>query len=75
MLVENEYDRSFMLTFLPFLGRHLQVSGTKVWHLRMTEELKRSVGIASERIVRCDVVCNPGDVIFINTRLWWHQTR
>ena len=55
--------------------RHMQVCGSKVWHLRMTQELKRSVGIAVEQSVTCSVPCDAGDVLFINTRLWWHQTR
>ena len=28
----------------------------------------------ADGIPRLTVVCNPGDLLLINTRLWWHQT-
>lgn len=62
---------------------HLQVCGSKVWYLRPTETLLASwrgdsgsggtVGAAaSAKGVR--VVVEAGDVLVVNTRLWWHRT-
>mmetsp|Transcript_55053 Transcript_55053/g.153469 ORF Transcript_55053/g.153469 Transcript_55053/m.153469 type:complete len:346 (+) Transcript_55053:68-1105(+) len=52
---------------------HLQLRGAKVWTLRPSEELKRrvpSLRFAGSANVRCHV----GDVLCVNTRLWWHRT-
>ena len=49
---------------------HYQLSGRKRWYLRPTEELL-------EKIPDCTSVCidcEEGDVLVINTRLWWHRT-
>jgi hypothetical protein len=70
---------------------HYQLSGTKVWRLRPTDELL-------ERIRECnrndskkrkfnddnsksdnqdhaiEVICQQGDILLLNTRLWWHST-
>ena len=62
------------------------MSGTKYWHLRPTKELlsqieqKRMNGLfddsgastlPDEEIV---VACQKGDILIVNTRLWWHAT-
>jgi len=52
---------------------HIQLHGTKVWTLHPTVELcrqNRSWKAKDEVQVRC----KPGDVLCINTRLWWHRT-
>uniref|UniRef100_A0A7S2PHT5 JmjC domain-containing protein n=1 Tax=Leptocylindrus danicus TaxID=163516 RepID=A0A7S2PHT5_9STRA len=65
---------------------HYQLSGSKTWHLRPTQELLdawRTFDGAEGDI--CDVqlpgkddewtiTCKEGDVILCNTRLWWHRT-
>jgi len=52
---------------------HLQLRGCKVWILRPTAELKKRAkclrGVGHVR-----VRCKEGDVLCVNTRLWWHQT-
>mmetsp|Transcript_12910 Transcript_12910/g.19648 ORF Transcript_12910/g.19648 Transcript_12910/m.19648 type:complete len:462 (-) Transcript_12910:54-1439(-) len=69
---------------------HYQLSGSKTWHLRPTQELldawRTSSGTCNgaEGDI-CDVqlpgkddewtiTCKQGDVILCNTRLWWHRT-
>ena len=61
---------------------HLQVAGSKVWYLRPTETLLASwrsnggdgaaAAAASAKGVR--VVVEAGDVLVVNTRLFWHRT-
>ncbi|KAJ1627509.1 hypothetical protein T492DRAFT_1024066 [Pavlovales sp. CCMP2436] len=50
---------------------HFQLSGRKLWRLRPTDELLNSTRCA---LGPAEVMCAPGDVILINTRLWWHST-
>jgi len=57
---------------------HYQLSGSKRWFLRPTEELRKEF---LEKNVDWNtttgsvtVQCQEGDVLIINTRLWWHQT-
>jgi|EP00945_MAST-04E_sp_MAST-4E-sp1_P000927 hypothetical protein len=55
---------------------HLQTSGTKVWQIRPTDELlnrEETEGITNK--TRFTLECNEGDVLLVNTRVWWHQTR
>ena len=40
---------------------HLQVIGTKDWYLRQGTKLRH-------------VRCKPGDVVFLDTRIWFHRT-
>lgn len=55
---------------------HVQLSGSKVWHLRATSELLDFAGVPSgEEAPRHAVHCEAGDVLVVNTRLWWHSTR
>eukprot|EP01062_Namystynia_karyoxenos_P067943 TRINITY_DN62093_c0_g1_i1.p2 TRINITY_DN62093_c0_g1~~TRINITY_DN62093_c0_g1_i1.p2 ORF type:complete len:413 (+),score=112.98 TRINITY_DN62093_c0_g1_i1:67-1305(+) len=49
---------------------HLQLQGAKTWHLRPTEELLQR----NPSLSPCTVTCRPGDVLVVNTRLWWHRT-
>lgn len=56
---------------------HVQVSGSKIWYLRATVELLEAAGASCDEgqdsprhIVRCEA----GDVLVVNTRLWWHST-
>ena len=68
---------------------HYQLSGCKEWHIRPTAELiKRrngkvqsnstdplaTDGVAGMEDGRVIVKCNQGDVLILNTRLWWHKT-
>lgn len=53
---------------------HVQLCGSKVWTLRPTAELiRKEKSLRNVRSLR--VHCNEGDVLCINTRLWWHSTR
>jgi U3 small nucleolar RNA-associated protein 6 len=83
-------------TVSPMLGRpehtdsvshdgtwHYQLSGTKTWHLRPTEELlqhqQEASGIDDGKqhpniSVATDITCQEGDILLVNTRLWWHRT-
>jgi len=52
---------------------HYQVSGTKTWYVRPTQELRD----LNKNIILEDsykVTLFEGDRIVINTRLWWHRT-
>lgn len=49
---------------------HYQLSGYKRWYLRPTEELLETCPEATSTIIDC----HEGDVIVVNTRLWWHRT-
>ena len=54
---------------------HYQVSGTKTWYIRPTQELLNQCKMKS--VILEDsykVTLSEGDRIIINTRLWWHQT-
>jgi hypothetical protein len=51
---------------------HLQLAGRKRWRVRPTTELLVANPNLPER--GYDVVCESGDLLMINTRLWWHQT-
>lgn len=53
---------------------HYQLSGRKIWTLRPTEELALLVK-ELETKPELEIVINAGDVICVNTRLWWHGTR
>eukprot|EP00930_Biecheleria_cincta_P062023 TRINITY_DN47543_c0_g1_i1.p1 TRINITY_DN47543_c0_g1~~TRINITY_DN47543_c0_g1_i1.p1 ORF type:complete len:409 (+),score=84.47 TRINITY_DN47543_c0_g1_i1:93-1319(+) len=56
---------------------HVQVSGSKVWHLRATVELLEAAGVScddGQESLRHVVHCEAGDVLVVNTRLWWHRT-
>jgi len=52
---------------------HVQLKGEKVWTVRPTMDLQRQApslkGLKSVKIL-----CKEGDVLCINTRLWWHKT-
>ena len=54
---------------------HYQVSGTKSWYIRPTQELRDQCKI--KKVILEDsykVTLSEGDRIVINTRLWWHRT-
>ncbi|GBG30237.1 Hypothetical Protein FCC1311_064572 [Hondaea fermentalgiana] len=53
---------------------HIQVSGTKHWFLRPTDELVQRQGSGLRADDKFAIVCGPGDLIAVNTRLWWHET-
>lgn len=53
---------------------HLQLHGSKVWTLRPTRELQRQTK-SLRGAGPCRVRCLEGDVLCVNTRLWWHQTQ
>eukprot|EP00439_Symbiodinium_sp_Y106_P038971 s6344_g4.t1 len=52
---------------------HVQLKGEKVWTLKPTDELRRKVP-SLKTAGRVRVRCMEGDVLCINTRLWWHST-
>ena len=56
---------------------HAQVSGEKLWSIRPTEELIKMCGEKTGMTVdsKFTIRCARGDLLLINTRLWWHQTR
>lgn len=57
---------------------HVQLSGSKVWYLRATSELLEFAGLscASGKEPPLHAVhCSSGDVLVVNTRLWWHSTK
>ena len=58
---------------------HYQFSGTKIWYLRPTEELKdrrnpETKHACGESDLEIAIECREGDVLLVNTRLWWHRT-
>ncbi|KAG8459157.1 hypothetical protein KFE25_002564 [Diacronema lutheri] len=63
---------------------HYQLSGRKAWRLRPTDELLEALvpkrrGAGGAAVPRPpsaheEIVCHAGDVLLINTRLWWHST-
>ncbi|CAJ1379314.1 unnamed protein product [Effrenium voratum] len=52
---------------------HVQLKGEKVWTLSPTAELQKQVP-SLKGAGRVRVHCKEGDVLCINTRLWWHKT-
>lgn len=58
---------------------HLQLAGSKVWYLRPTSELLEAVAprppAAGATAPRHAVRCDAGDVLVVNTKLWWHSTK
>jgi U3 small nucleolar RNA-associated protein 6 len=54
---------------------HYQLSGTKRWSVRPTIELMNQIDcLDGNKVPRLTVNCKEGDVLMINTRLWFHQT-
>ena len=56
---------------------HFQLSGCKRWYLRPSEELVKRLseeGIEGDSSRALVVDCEEGDVLIVNTRLWWHRT-
>ena len=62
---------------------HYQLRGKKRWYLRPTEELLSRIKMNSASCTEAGaldqdsalvVECRPGDVLLINTALWWHRT-
>mmetsp|Transcript_52197 Transcript_52197/g.77874 ORF Transcript_52197/g.77874 Transcript_52197/m.77874 type:complete len:279 (-) Transcript_52197:114-950(-) len=63
---------------------HYQLSGSKTWHLRPTNELVRHIHKLQQhqedneqqeqKIDAVSVTCSEGDVLLVDTRLWWHRT-
>lgn len=56
---------------------HYQLSGRKTWFLRPTLELIHSseaVGVGIDPTLILEVSCQEGDILVVNTRLWWHRT-
>lgn len=52
---------------------HVQLKGEKVWTVRPTAELQRQApSLKGGKPVK--IHCREGDVLCINTRLWWHKT-
>jgi len=52
---------------------HIQLHGSKVWTLRPTDELIRR-NRKWKDVGHFKVHCQAGDVLCVNTRLWWHRT-
>ena len=55
---------------------HHQVVGRKVWKLRPTQELRERCDEEYDLALKghYEVTVEEGDIIVLNTRLWWHQT-
>eukprot|EP00040_Diaphanoeca_grandis_P020657 m.109875 g.109875 ORF g.109875 m.109875 type:complete len:550 (+) comp27994_c2_seq1:159-1808(+) len=53
---------------------HVQLSGTKTWYIRPTDELVRLSETSLSSDVVFEITCGPGDLLLLNTRLWWHRT-
>ena len=59
---------------------HYQFSGVKTWHIRPTDELlkrMKDTGLSTDAFVdgkSINIRCEEGDMILLNTRLWWHRT-
>jgi len=58
---------------------HFQLSGVKIWSLRPTPELVSHVNCRFPEMhfsqdTRVQISCKEGDVIVVNTRLWFHCT-
>lgn len=53
---------------------HFQLSGRKNWYLRPTKELLKELAgtLSNEAEIRLE--CSEGDVLLVNTRLWFHRT-
>jgi len=63
---------------------HYQLSGEKKWYIRPTEKLienlrkrdnnensgKNDITLDSKMMI----TCLPGDILLLNTKLWWHHT-
>eukprot|EP00746_Dinoflagellata_sp_MGD_P150956 gnl/MRDRNA2_/MRDRNA2_82699_c0_seq1.p1 gnl/MRDRNA2_/MRDRNA2_82699_c0~~gnl/MRDRNA2_/MRDRNA2_82699_c0_seq1.p1 ORF type:complete len:478 (+),score=62.89 gnl/MRDRNA2_/MRDRNA2_82699_c0_seq1:54-1487(+) len=65
---------------------HIQCSGTKTWLVRPASELQlwSAAGYLRPQLGtpadaqghrRLKVLCEEGDMLIINTQLWWHQTQ
>ena len=53
---------------------HYQLGGTKTWHIRPTQELMNSSNNIISFRDNYTLTLAQGDVMVINTRLWWHRT-
>jgi len=55
---------------------HHQLLGGKTWRLRPTRELRdRCDGVFDRALLdRYEIHVEEGDVLVVNTRLWWHST-
>lgn len=54
---------------------HWQLSGRKVWKIHPTRELVESTNDPELRMdTEVEIECCDGDIIILNTRLWFHQT-
>jgi hypothetical protein len=53
---------------------HAQMAGAKTWHIRPTDELLQSCPAAKEHEAGLEVTVRAGDLLLIDTRLWWHRT-
>jgi len=58
---------------------HYQLSGTKHWTIRPSDDLVERFKHQSETMKwdqrrRFHITCREGDILLLNTRLWFHQT-
>jgi len=59
---------------------HFQLSGQKYWHVRPLRESEEwDASIVNHHLDEnwqdgFTIICKPGDLLLINTRLWWHRT-
>lgn len=54
---------------------HFQLSGSKMWTIRPTDELLAARKRGGAPALAQEVICYAGDVLAINTKLWWHSTQ
>lgn len=59
---------------------HHQCCGEKIWHIRPTDLLvntlhkrnaETNISIDDKLVIKC----RPGDILLLNTKLWWHHTK
>merc|ERR1711924_118113 len=57
---------------------HTQVSGEKNWRLRVNPDPQAWGGAPPPHVTSADgrvgVLCRPGDMLFIDTGAWYHET-
>jgi hypothetical protein len=57
---------------------HYQCSGEKIWYVRPVEDSTEWQGNVPQLVPsgqkHAEIRCKAGDVLLINTRLWWHHT-
>jgi len=54
---------------------HFQAAGSKLWKIRPTETLRTKCNNLGTKLKDSyEIMVEQGDILVINTHLWWHQT-